>query len=174
MQQQDPDDHEAEDDARAGFYALLARLLRTSPDAGLLAMLVQAGPVSSDGELALEDAWLNLTRAAGEIDAAAATHEFARLFAGADGPAARLGALCEAMRAAIQGEGGAAAALHPLLAQKTLFDTRIRPWYAACLADLAHAEGARFYRAVAVMADAFLSIEAQAFAVLDAASLPPS
>lgn len=78
-----------------------------------------------------------------------------------------LGALCETMRMLIQGAQGVAR--QPLLAQKQFFETHLRPWYAACLADIAKAEGANFYRVVAAVADAFLSIEAQAFAVLDAA-----
>jgi TorA maturation chaperone TorD len=54
-----------------------------------------------------------------------------------------------------------------LAVQKALFDAHIRPWYAACLADVAGAADANFYRVVAGVVDAFLSIEAQAFAVLD-------
>ena len=52
--------------------------------------------------------------------------------------------------------------------QKQFFEAHIRPWYAACLADVDGAEPANFYRVVARVVDAFLSIEAQAFAVLDA------
>ena len=76
-----------------------------------------------------------------------------------------LGALCETMRVLIQGGPG----MRPrgLDAQKALFEAHIRPWYAACLADVAHAADANFYRVVAGVVDAFLSIEAQAFAVLD-------
>lgn len=76
-----------------------------------------------------------------------------------------LGALCETMRVLIQGGPG----MRPrgLAAQKALFEAHIRPWYAACLADVAVAADANFYRVVAGVVDAFLSIEAQAFAVLD-------
>jgi TorA maturation chaperone TorD len=77
-----------------------------------------------------------------------------------------LGALCETMRVLIQGAPG----MPPrgLAAQKALFEAHIRPWYAACLADIANSADANFYRVVAGVVDAFLSIEAQAFAVLDA------
>jgi len=194
-----------EDQARADFYALLARLLLAAPDAGLLAALAQAEPVSAEGEYTLEDAWLKLTQAASVIDAGAADDEFSLLFLSTGNPLLNpfasfyltghlndvplvrlrhdlarlrlarapgagesedhLGALCETMRMLIQGAPGVPR--QPLLAQKQFFEAHLRPWYAACLADVARAEGANFYRVVAAVADAFLSIEAQAFAVLD-------
>ena len=76
-----------------------------------------------------------------------------------------LGALCETMRVLIQGGPGMPA--RGLAVQKTFFEAHIRPWYAACLADIAASPDANFYRIVAGVVDAFLSIEAQAFAVLD-------
>jgi len=198
-----------EDQARADFYALLARLLLVPPDGGLLAALAESEPVSAAGEFALEDAWLKLTQAASVVDAAAASDEFALLFLSTGNPLLNpfgsfyltghlndvplvqlrhdlarlrlarapgagesedhLGALCETMRVLIQGAPGIGR--QPLLAQKQFFEAHIRPWYAACLADIAHAEGANFYRVVAAVADAFLSIEAQAFSVLDADDL---
>jgi TorA maturation chaperone TorD len=198
-----------EDQARADFYALLARLLLVPPDGGLLAALAESEPVSAAGEFALEDAWLKLTQAASVVDAAAASDEFALLFLSTGNPLLNpfgsfyltghlndvplvqlrhdlarlrlarapgagesedhLGALCETMRVLIQGVPGIGR--QPLLAQKQFFEAHIRPWYAACLADIAHAEGANFYRVVAAVADAFLSIEAQAFSVLDADDL---
>ena len=194
-----------EDQARADFYALLARLWLAPPDAGLLRALAGAEPVSAAGEFALEDAWLRLTQAASVVDAQAAAAEFSLLFISTgdpllnpfgsfyltghlnDVPLVRLrhdlarlrlarargagesedhlGALCETMRMLIQGAPGVPR--QPLLAQKQFFEAHLRPWYAACLADVAGAEGANFYRVVAAVADAFLSIEAQAFAVLD-------
>ena len=47
-----------EDQARADFYALFARLLLAPPDAALLAALAGAEPIAAVGEFALEDAWL--------------------------------------------------------------------------------------------------------------------
>jgi TorA maturation chaperone TorD len=195
-----------EDQARADFYALLARLLLAAPDAGLLAALGQAEPVSASGEFALEDAWLALTQAASVMDAAAVAGEFSALFESIGNPLLNpnasfyiaghlndvplaelrqdlmrlglarapgvgefedhLGALCETMRVLVAGAPGIQR--RPLAVQKTFFETHIRPWYAACLADIDRAEPANFYRVVARVADAFLSIEAQAFAVLDA------
>lgn len=78
-----------------------------------------------------------------------------------------LGALCETMRVLVQGAPG----IPPrgLNVQKTFFEAHVRPWYAACLADIAASPDANFYRVVAGVVDAFLSIEAQAFAVLDGA-----
>ena len=198
-----------EDQARADFYALTARLLLAPPDAGLLSALAQAEPVSASGEFALEDAWLKLTQAASVVDACAAADEFSLLFISMGNPLLNpfgsfyqtghlndvplvqlrhdlahlrlarapgagesedhLGALCETMRVLIQGAPGIGR--QSLLAQKQFFEAHIRPWYAACLADIAHAEGANFYRVVAAVADAFLSIEAQAFSALDADDL---
>jgi TorA maturation chaperone TorD len=100
---------------------------------------------------------------------AALRHDLARLgLARAPGVGEfedHLGTLCETMRVLIQGGPG----MRPrgLAVQKALFEAHIRPWYAACLADVAGAADANFYRVVAGVVDAFLSIEAQAFAVLD-------
>ena len=78
-----------------------------------------------------------------------------------------LGALCETMRLLIG--GGPGVGPRGLGVQKAFFETHLRPWYAACLADIAASPDANFYKVVAGVVDAFLSIEAQAFAVLDAA-----
>ncbi|MET0983121.1 MAG: molecular chaperone TorD family protein [Telluria sp.] len=76
-----------------------------------------------------------------------------------------LGALCETMRVLIA--GGPGIRRQPLDVQKTFFEARIGRWYARCLADMAKAEGANFYRLVAAFAGALLAIEAEAFAVED-------
>jgi TorA maturation chaperone TorD len=65
-------------------------------------------------------------------------------------------------------QGGPGMPPRGLAVQKAFFEAHIRPWYAACLADIAASADANFYRVVAGVVDAFLSIEAQAFAVLDA------
>jgi TorA maturation chaperone TorD len=79
-----------------------------------------------------------------------------------------LGALCETMRVLVAGMPGVGGmSRRPVAQQKAFFETHIRPWYAACLADIAAFPAANFYRVVAGVLDAFLSIEAQAFAVLD-------
>lgn len=76
-----------------------------------------------------------------------------------------LGTLCETMRVLVAGMPGAGP--RPVAAQKQFFESHIKPWYAACLADIAGSADANFYRVVAGVLDAFLSIEAQAFAVMD-------
>lgn len=76
-----------------------------------------------------------------------------------------LGALCETMRVLIA--GGPGIRRQSLHVQKTFFEARIGRWYARCLADMANAEGANFYRLVAAFVCALLAIEAEAFAVED-------
>ncbi|HEX9171670.1 MAG TPA: molecular chaperone TorD family protein [Telluria sp.] len=76
-----------------------------------------------------------------------------------------LAALFETMRVLI---GGAPAiGRRPLAVQKQFFLTHLASWYPACLADIAAASEANFYRLVADFARAFLAIEAEAFAAWD-------
>jgi TorA maturation chaperone TorD len=77
-----------------------------------------------------------------------------------------LGALCETMRVLVT--GGPGRARRPVGEQKDFFDKHIAPWYGRCLADMASAADASFYRLVAGFALAFLSIEAEAFAFEEA------
>lgn len=72
-----------------------------------------------------------------------------------------LAALCEIMRLMITGEGGALR--QPIHRQKLFFDKYIAPWHERCMNDLRSADGANFYRQVADFAQAFFTIEAQAF-----------
>lgn len=196
-----------EDQARADFYALIARLMLAAPNAGLLAALGSAEPIRADGLAeagrALEEAWLKLTQAASVMDAGAVADEFADLFISTGNPLINpngsfyltghlndvplaelrqdlsrlriarargvgefedhLGALCETMRVLIAGAPGIPR--QPLDEQKRIFSTHIQPWYATCLADIAGAEPANFYRVVAAFAGAFLGVEALAFAM---------
>jgi TorA maturation chaperone TorD len=70
-----------EDQARAGYYALLARLFYAGPDVGLLAAIVGAeGP--EDRQSALSEAWNALAAAARETDVEAARLEYDQLFVG--------------------------------------------------------------------------------------------
>src|SRR5215472_1374759 len=70
-----------EDHARAGYYALLARLFYAGPDVGLLAAIVGAeGP--EDRQSALGEAWNALAAAARETDVEAARIEYDQLFVG--------------------------------------------------------------------------------------------
>jgi TorA maturation chaperone TorD len=79
-----------EDQARADFYALIARLMLAPPNAGLLAALGAAEPIRADGLAdagrALEDAWLKLTQAASVMDAGAVAEEFSALFISTGNP----------------------------------------------------------------------------------------
>ena len=196
-----------EDQARADFYALIARLLLAPPNAALLAALGQAEPVRAaglaDAGRALEDAWLKLTQAASVMDADAVAEEFAALFVSTGNPLIspnasfylaghlndvplaalrqdlarlgiarapgvgefedHLGALCETMRVLIAGAQGIAR--QSLDEQQRFFTAHVRPWYAACVAHIAGAEPANFYRVVAAFAGAFLGVEALAFAM---------
>lgn len=115
-----------------------------------------------------------LTGHLNDVPLAGLRHDLARLgLARAPGVGEfedHLGALCETMRVLVAGAPGFAR--RPLPVQKQFFETHLRPWYAACLADIAGAADANFYRVVAGVIDAFLSIEAQAFAVLDAEPTP--
>jgi TorA maturation chaperone TorD len=72
-----------EDAARADFYALLARLWHSGPDAALLAAIAAADEIVAEGEQAgLADAWRQLQAAAAATDAAAARAEHDALFTG--------------------------------------------------------------------------------------------
>lgn len=77
-----------------------------------------------------------------------------------------LGALCETMRVLVAGAPG----IHrqPLARQQAFFEVHIAPWYERCVADIATADGANYYRLVARLAGAFLAIEAEAFVVGEA------
>jgi TorA maturation chaperone TorD len=77
---------EPEDQARADFYALLARLFREAPDAPLLAAItaaddLQVAPGAEDGD-ALASAWRLLVAASSVMDADAAKEEDQALFIG--------------------------------------------------------------------------------------------
>jgi len=71
-----------EDQARADFYALLARLLRGAADNALLASIAAAGDFPSEGDPALARAWNSLVSAASVMDADAATEEYQKVFEG--------------------------------------------------------------------------------------------
>lgn len=77
---------EPEDQARADFYALLARLYRAAPDAPLLAAIaaaddLQVAPGSEHGD-ALAGAWRVLVAASSIMDSDAANEEYQALFIG--------------------------------------------------------------------------------------------
>jgi TorA maturation chaperone TorD len=76
----------AEDQARANFYALLARLYAAAPDADLLSSIARCDELMSDAESedgrALAESWRKLIAASAAMDAAAAADEYQNLFIG--------------------------------------------------------------------------------------------
>jgi TorA maturation chaperone TorD len=81
-----PGEVAAEDQARANFYALLARLYAAAPDTELLARIAAADALPVVGEAGaardLAASWGALTAASAATDAAAAAEEYQRLFIG--------------------------------------------------------------------------------------------
>jgi TorA maturation chaperone TorD len=80
---------EPEDQARADFYALLARLFGSAPDAALLAAISRApslGPAARAGDDSvangLSDAWEAVRAASAVMNPEAASDEFQALFVG--------------------------------------------------------------------------------------------
>ena len=77
---------EPEDEARADFYALLARLYARGPDAPLLAAIAAAAPLAPDAESGdangIASAWESLRAASALADPAAVAEEFQALFVG--------------------------------------------------------------------------------------------
>lgn len=70
-----------EEQARANFYALLARLFYAPADAALLAALAAGGELSAD-EPALAGAWRGLVAAAAQADPEAVREEYEGAFVG--------------------------------------------------------------------------------------------
>jgi TorA maturation chaperone TorD len=75
-----------EDQARADFYALLARLFAAPPDAGLLRAIATAGPLAvTSVEPAAQElarSWSDLTAASRAAEAETVTDEYEALFGG--------------------------------------------------------------------------------------------
>jgi len=69
-----------EDEARAGYYALLGRLLYAGPDAGLLQSIAGSAEIAAGGQLA--GPWNALAAAARAMDTEAARAEYDELFVG--------------------------------------------------------------------------------------------
>ena len=72
-----------EDQARAGYYALLARLFYSGPDAALLSAIGSADEIAGDAaQSAIGAAWRKLAAAARAMDPEAARLEYDELFVG--------------------------------------------------------------------------------------------
>jgi len=72
--------------------------------------------------------------------------------------------LCETMRFLIAGDD---AGVSNLASQRRFFDAHLRGWIDAMCAQIAAHPAADFYRSLAVFAQAFFSVEAQGFDMLD-------
>jgi TorA maturation chaperone TorD len=70
-----------EEQARANFYGLLARLFYGPPDAALLGALAQSGEISAD-EPGLAAAWRELVAAAAQADPEQVREEYEETFVG--------------------------------------------------------------------------------------------
>lgn len=76
-----------EDQARADWYALIARLFIAAPDKNLLSKLAQADALGPEGGAsALDTAWEQLVSSASVLDADAVSEEFSMLFIGIGNP----------------------------------------------------------------------------------------
>lgn len=72
----------AEEQARADFYALFARLLGGPPDAQLLGAIAASAEIPADGDPALARAWADFVAASSVMDPEAVAEEFHELFEG--------------------------------------------------------------------------------------------
>lgn len=185
---------------RAGFYGLLAALLRDAPDEVVLGYAAQLETDEADqkSELGVALAMLALAARHTAKDALRDEHhalfiglgrgelmpygswyqtgflmekplgllraDLAQLgFARADDvrePEDHIAALCEVMAMLIQ-EG------FPLDRQRQFFDSHLGNWAGDFFSDLAEAPSAVFYRSVARLGSAFLSLEQRYLSLLD-------
>ena len=82
----DPAGIAPEDQARAGFYALIGRLFSAAPDAGLLNSLARSEGLVAEADADFALAWARLCQAASVCEADAAAAEFDALFVGVGKP----------------------------------------------------------------------------------------
>ena len=112
--QPEAEDHAAQDQARADFYGLLARLFYAAPDAALLGLLANADPLTvPDAQAQLPAAWDALIRAAQTASFEHVSQEYDDTFIGVGRPPVLLygsyylaGALNEKPLAKLRGDLG--------------------------------------------------------------------
>ena len=190
-----------EEAARANFYALLGRLLRSAPDAELIAALAASEPLPAEGDVAIAAAWRDLIDASSVMDAEAAAAEYEALFDGVGKaevsiyagfysgapsiahPRVRLQAdlaalglarrervsepedhfagLFETMRVLVGGGAGREPA--PLAEQKRFFEAYLQPAALKFMKALEASPKANYYRTVAALGAAFVSLESDSF-----------
>ena len=188
----EPDDI---DQARADEYALLASLLLTPPDAGVLARL---SSLQDGGDTLLGRAHAALGQAAASADDVA--REYFHLFIGVgrgelvpyasyyltgflnERPLARLRG--DMMRLGIERAGGHfdpedhLGTLCEIMsgfasnrfevadgAEQDFFERHVEPWAGRFFSDLEKAKAAKFYRSVGTLGRLFIDIETEAFAM---------
>ena len=188
----EPDDI---DQARADEYALLASLLLTPPDAGVLARL---SSLQDAGDTLLGRAHAALGQAAASADDVA--REYFHLFIGVgrgelvpyasyyltgflnERPLARLRG--DMMRLGIERAGGHfdpedhLGTLCEIMsgfasnrfevadgAEQDFFERHVEPWAGRFFSDLEKAKAAKFYRSVGTLGRLFIDIETEAFAM---------
>ena len=189
----------SEEQARANFYGLLARLFYSAPDAALLHMIATAGDMDAEDDR-LAAAWRDLRTAAGSADAGRVREEYETAFVGtgkapvtlysgaysvrftnevplaalrgelaalglarradAGEPEDHVAALFDTMRHLIAGQ------VHGLEEQQRFFARWIAPIVEPLCAAIEASEVADFYRRVARLAKAFLTVEQAAFEML--------
>lgn len=188
-----------EEQARANFYGLLARLFYSAPDAEVLRLIAEAGDIAAEDER-LSAVWRELQQAArsaapervreeyeaafiatgkapvtlysgaycvrftNEVPLAALRGELASLGltrrVDAAEPEDHIAALCDTMRHLIAGQ------VPGLEQQRRFFERWVAPVAEPLCAAIEKSEYTDFYRHVARLAKAFLSLEQAAFEML--------
>lgn len=188
-----------EEQARAHFYALLARLFYSAPDAGLLRMIAAAGDMEAEDDR-LAAAWRELRQAARSANPERVREEYEAAFVGTGKAPVTLYSGAYSVRftnevplAALRGELAAlglarrADAGEPEDHVAALFDTMrhliaeqargleeqrrffarwIAPIVEPLCAAIETSEATDFYRCVARLTQAFLTVEQAAFEML--------
>lgn len=189
----------AEEQARADFYALLARLFYSAPDAELLRMIAAAGEIEAEDDR-LAAAWRELRQAAASADAGQVREEYEAAFVGTGKAPVTLYSGAYSVRftnetplAALRGELAAlglarradagepedhvaalfdtmrhliAEPVRELAEQRRFFARWIAPIFERLCGAIETSEHTAFYRCVARLAKAFLTLEQAGFEML--------
>jgi TorA maturation chaperone TorD len=155
-----------EEQARANFYGLLARLFYGPPDTALLKALATSDELDAEDET-IAARWRELVAAAATTETDAVRAEYDETFVGTGKSPVTLYACAYSIRytnetplAALRGD------LAALGQQRRFYERWIRPNYEALCAAIEASERTSFYRHVARMAKAFFSLEQAAFEML--------
>lgn len=188
-----------EEQARANFYGLLARLFYSAPDADLLHLISAAGDMQAEDDR-VAAAWRELRAAAGSADVERVREEYEAAFVGTGKAPVTLYSSAYSVRftnevplAALRGELAAlglarradagepedhvaalfdtmrhliAEQVRGLAEQRRFFERWIAPIVGPLCAAIEKNETTAFYRHVARLAKAFLTVEQAAFEML--------